>query len=234
MPLFNIRFPGQYYDDETKLHYNRFRYYDPGVGRYVSADPIGQFGILASSLGSGGFAPGAGENLYRYAFANPVHLVDPSGTVVPLIVGAIFTGAAIGVGGSTLAFGLAAGADFLFGRNDGGAGAGSVCDPSRAGGGFLSENAGDFGEAIGGVAAINALIGTVLTGGALLGQAAPIVQAAAVANAARVPAAFAVGEAFATTSPGGATRLAQAASALNQSVQNLTDTIRDSLGINVP
>ena len=41
-----IRFPGQYYDDESKLHCNRFRYYDPGNGRYVSADPIGQFDSL--------------------------------------------------------------------------------------------------------------------------------------------------------------------------------------------
>ncbi len=37
----NIRFPGQYYDEETGLHYNRFRYYDPVVGRYIGADPIG-------------------------------------------------------------------------------------------------------------------------------------------------------------------------------------------------
>ena len=44
---FNIRFPGQYYDEETGFHYNRFRYYDPEVGRYVSADPIGQLGTLA-------------------------------------------------------------------------------------------------------------------------------------------------------------------------------------------
>jgi RHS repeat-associated protein len=43
---FNIRFPGQYQDAETGLHYNRFRYYDPGIGRYISADPIGQAGGL--------------------------------------------------------------------------------------------------------------------------------------------------------------------------------------------
>ena len=43
---FNIRFPGQYYDAESGLHYNRFRYYDANVGRYISADPIGQAGPL--------------------------------------------------------------------------------------------------------------------------------------------------------------------------------------------
>ncbi|MDH0893365.1 RHS repeat-associated core domain-containing protein [Pseudomonas sp. GD03985] len=37
----NIRFLGQYYDQETGLHYNRFRYYDPDCGRFVSQDPIG-------------------------------------------------------------------------------------------------------------------------------------------------------------------------------------------------
>ncbi len=38
---FNLRFPGQYYDAETGLHYNYFRDYDPSVGRYVESDPIG-------------------------------------------------------------------------------------------------------------------------------------------------------------------------------------------------
>ena len=40
----NIRFQGQYYDGETGLHYNRYRYYEPHSARYVSKDPIGLFG----------------------------------------------------------------------------------------------------------------------------------------------------------------------------------------------
>ena len=42
----NIRFQGQYYDGETGLHYNRYRYYEPHSARYVSKDPIGLFGGL--------------------------------------------------------------------------------------------------------------------------------------------------------------------------------------------
>ena len=41
-----IRFAGQYADDETGLSYNRFRYYDPDTGTYISADPIGIMGGL--------------------------------------------------------------------------------------------------------------------------------------------------------------------------------------------
>ena len=40
-------FQGQYYDYETGLAYNRFRYYDPELGRYISQDPIGLLGGLA-------------------------------------------------------------------------------------------------------------------------------------------------------------------------------------------
>jgi RHS repeat-associated protein len=36
-----LRFPGQYYDPETGLHYNYFRHYDPETARYVSPDPLG-------------------------------------------------------------------------------------------------------------------------------------------------------------------------------------------------
>jgi RHS repeat-associated protein len=41
-----IRYPGQYEDAESGLHYNRFRYYDPDIGQYLSPDPIGLEGGL--------------------------------------------------------------------------------------------------------------------------------------------------------------------------------------------
>jgi RHS repeat-associated protein len=41
-----FRWPGQYEDEETGLYYNRFRYYDPEAGGYVSQDPIGLIGGL--------------------------------------------------------------------------------------------------------------------------------------------------------------------------------------------
>ncbi|MGW2601712.1 DUF6531 domain-containing protein [Streptomyces klenkii] len=40
-PACPLRFPGQYHDPETGLHYNYFRYYDPETARYVTADPLG-------------------------------------------------------------------------------------------------------------------------------------------------------------------------------------------------
>ena len=58
-----IRFQGQYHDAETGLHYNRYRYYDPGSGRFVSKDPIGLAG---------------GINAWQYA-PNPVGWIDPLG-----------------------------------------------------------------------------------------------------------------------------------------------------------
>jgi RHS repeat-associated protein len=59
----NLRFQGQYFDDETGLHYNTFRYYDPEVGRFVTQDPIGLEG---------------GYNLYKYA-PGPTGWIDPMG-----------------------------------------------------------------------------------------------------------------------------------------------------------
>ncbi|MBC2908243.1 DUF6531 domain-containing protein, partial [Streptomyces cupreus] len=36
-----LRFPGQYFDPETGMHYNYFRYYDPETARYLTPDPLG-------------------------------------------------------------------------------------------------------------------------------------------------------------------------------------------------
>ncbi|ECJ5866653.1 RHS repeat protein [Salmonella enterica subsp. salamae] len=56
-----IRLPGQQYDEETGLYYNRHRYYDPLLGRYITQDPIGLMG---------------GWNLYTYPL-NPMQYTDP-------------------------------------------------------------------------------------------------------------------------------------------------------------
>jgi len=46
----NLRFPGQYYDEETGLHYNFHRYYDSGIGRYTSVDPLHQISSLPKPI----------------------------------------------------------------------------------------------------------------------------------------------------------------------------------------
>lgn len=58
-----LRMVGHYRDDETGLHYNRFRYYDPSVGRYIESDPLGIEG---------------GSNVYAYT-ENPLREVDVRG-----------------------------------------------------------------------------------------------------------------------------------------------------------
>jgi RHS repeat-associated protein len=58
-----LRFQGQYFDAETGLHYNRFRYYSPEVMGFISQDPIGLWG---------------GGNFYSYA-PNSTNWIDPNG-----------------------------------------------------------------------------------------------------------------------------------------------------------
>jgi RHS repeat-associated protein len=59
----NLRFAGQYFDKETGLHFNTYRFYAPETGRFISPDPIGLAG---------------GLNLYAYA-PNPIGWIDPWG-----------------------------------------------------------------------------------------------------------------------------------------------------------
>ena len=59
-----FRLPGQFLDDETGLHNNLFRTYDPAVGRYLEADPLGL---------------GGGFNRYGYADGNPLVISDELG-----------------------------------------------------------------------------------------------------------------------------------------------------------
>lgn len=62
--IFNLRFPGQYFDTETGFAYNMHRDYEPGTGRYIESDPTG--------------LP-AGPNTYAYVNTNPLRYLDPKG-----------------------------------------------------------------------------------------------------------------------------------------------------------
>nr|VFJ44556.1 MAG: RHS repeat-associated core domain-containing protein [Candidatus Kentron sp. FW] len=78
-----LRYTGREQDTGTGLYYYRARYYDPEVGRFLTEDPLG-------------FK--AGVNFYRYVENNPVNFNDPSGMIVPqLIGGAINAAAGIGI-----------------------------------------------------------------------------------------------------------------------------------------
>lgn len=105
MPL---RYPGQYYDKESGLHYNYFRYYDPTVGRYITSDPIGLVG---------------GVNTYEYALGNPVQFSDPFG------LWSLNISLYRGIGGQ-VTLGYADGKGFLYGGLGWGLQGGVSFDPS--------------------------------------------------------------------------------------------------------
>ncbi|SDZ72439.1 RHS repeat-associated core domain-containing protein, partial [Variovorax sp. YR266] len=79
---FNLRYPGQYSDDESGLFYNYFRSYDARTGRYSQPDPIGL---------------GGGWNRRTYGLNNPLRYTDPDGLLVEV--------GPVAVGGGVLAIG---------------------------------------------------------------------------------------------------------------------------------
>jgi RHS repeat-associated protein len=69
---YGLRFPGQYFDQESGLHYNYFRDYDPSTGRYIESDPIGLRGGLST---------------YGYTLQNPLRHTDPTGEATEAALG---------------------------------------------------------------------------------------------------------------------------------------------------
>lgn len=76
-----LRLPGQYFDQESGLHYAIARYYDPNFGRFLSMDPRRQ--------------PGASLNYYAYCDGDPVNRIDPIGEI-GLTLGTVLTAMAVG------------------------------------------------------------------------------------------------------------------------------------------
>jgi RHS repeat-associated protein len=90
--LYNLRFPGQYYQAETGLNQNVNRDYDPLTGKYVESDPIG--------------LSGGSYSTYPYARANPLSAIDPLGLAVTWRGSVVSVGATLGVGGQLIRFNL--------------------------------------------------------------------------------------------------------------------------------
>jgi RHS repeat-associated protein len=94
MPYFPpLRFPGQYFDEETGLHENRNRFYDPSLGRYLSPEPLLQSpGFVRARLRSGQNVP-----TYAYAQNSPQRYVDRTGLWTQVLV-TIDSSSGIGIG----------------------------------------------------------------------------------------------------------------------------------------
>jgi RHS repeat-associated protein len=79
---FRYGYTAREFDAESGLYFYRARYYDPGIGRFISVDPMS-------------FEAGD-TNLYRYVFNSPTQWTDPSGKILPLLgimaVGALVFG----------------------------------------------------------------------------------------------------------------------------------------------
>jgi RHS repeat-associated protein len=146
-----FRFPGQYYDQETGLHYNYFRYYNPQTGRYITPDPIGLEG---------------GVNLFAYVQNNPMNRVDPSGlwtiSFGTTLMGAMGLG---GWGGTFFNFGHDPSSDLSSGW--------SFSITGTVGGGVVAGIGGGLGVAVSGspnARNVQQLLGTFYEGGTGFGR----------------------------------------------------------------
>jgi len=89
----NLRFPGQYADQESGLSYNWHRYYGPDGGRYTQPDPLG---LVGGDVG-----------LYNYVRGQPTRYTDPTGLILPALA-IPFIGGGIGLGELGIGVGLGA------------------------------------------------------------------------------------------------------------------------------
>lgn len=137
--VFNLRFPGQYFDVESNTHYNYFRQFDPSIGRYLQSDPIGLNGGMSS---------------YGYGYGSPLMFIDPygqdgicravftiAGSVCGGFVGQQVGGIIVGAGGAVV--GSSVGPEGTIGGGAVGYGAGSM-----VGGAFGAATGGLAGNAI--------------------------------------------------------------------------------------
>ena len=191
--VYNLRYPGQYYDSESGLSYNSRRDFDPTTGRYVESDPSGLI---------------AGVNTYAYVRSNPLNYIDPSGlyclsnawidaiggTVAGAVTGGLVgglggaaAGAAIGGVGGYAAGTLADAAGETAGNVLGGAAEGALDGAKKGPGGLV---VGMIGGATGGQ--VNASLGSndipnslsVAAGNSVASAGATYVAGSSVAGAA--------------------------------------------------
>ena len=67
----DLRFPGQWFQLENGLAYNWHRHYDPTIGRYLQADPLGLKALMSD-----------GPSVYAYVGGNPLSKIDPTGEIM--------------------------------------------------------------------------------------------------------------------------------------------------------
>ncbi len=83
-----IRYRGYYYDNETGFYYLQSRYYDPSIGRFISADQPELIPSLAMNIGQ--------LNLYAYCNNDPISYTDESGEGIIAIIAVLVVCAVIG------------------------------------------------------------------------------------------------------------------------------------------